>query len=228
MTINRLFLLRLRKDIEMAGIFGLSINQEIYEGDFKEDLFWGTTYERHLGEEKSGLAAFKDNWIIHESRPGLFAPNFKKRMDDFEGTEGIGYCGQENEPFLGDSESGPLCACFSGNIINRLELLKEIKKAGDIVQRGDDIEVMLNLIARGAKKGRGITEGIKEMTKRIEGSYSLLLLTSEGIYAVCCPNYRWPLIIGEKKGAIAVGIESGGFDNLGFRLKRNIEPGEII
>ncbi len=31
----------------MAGLFALSINPEVYKGDFREDLFWGTTYERH-------------------------------------------------------------------------------------------------------------------------------------------------------------------------------------
>lgn len=212
----------------MAGIFALSINPTTYRGVFKEDLFWGTIYERHLSEEQSGLAVIKNNWIIHDSKPGLFEPNFKNRMHEFDGTEGIGYCGQDSEPFLGDSESGPLCACFTGNIINRSKLLAEIKKSGDLVQRGDDVEVMLNLVARGARDGRGIIEVIKEMTKQIEGSFSLLILTRDGIYAVCCPNYRWPLIIGQKEGAIAVGVESGGFDNLGFKLVRDIEPGEIL
>ncbi|GAG64800.1 unnamed protein product, partial [marine sediment metagenome] len=50
----------------------------------------------------------------------------------------------------------------------------------------------------------------------------------DGIYAVCCPNYRWPLVIGQKEGAVAVSAESGGFDNLGFKLVRDIEPGEIL
>jgi len=35
-------------------------------------------------------------------------------------------------------------------------------------------------------------------------------------------------VIGQKKGAVAVGAESGGFDNLGFKLVRDIEPGEIL
>ena len=78
------------RSFEMAGLFGLSIDAETYESDFREDLFWGTNYERHLGEEKSGLAVFEKNWITHESQSGLFAPNFKSRMDEFNGTEEIG------------------------------------------------------------------------------------------------------------------------------------------
>jgi len=212
----------------MAGLFGLSINPETYEGDFKEDLFWGTSYLTHLSEEKSGLAAFKKNWITHDSKPGLFAPNFKNRMADFDGTEAIGYCGQAEEPFLGDSELGPLCACFIGNIINSENLLSKIKKSGGLVERGDEVEVILNLIAQGAINGKGIVKGIKSMTRKIKGAYSLLMLTRDGIYAVCCPNYRWPLVIGQKKGAVVVGAESGGFDNLDFKLVRDIEPGEIL
>jgi len=212
----------------MAGIFGLSVDSENYKGVFREDLFWGTSYVRHLSEERSGLAALVGQWINHNSKPGLFAPNFKNKMNEFDGTEGISYCGQAKEPFLGDSELGPLCACFTGRIANSEELLVEIKSSGGLVERGDEIEVMLNLIARGAKNGNGIVKGIKEMTKKIEGAYSLLLLTRDGIYAVCCPNYRWPLVIGQKEGAVIVSAESGGFDNLGFRLVRDIEPGEIL
>jgi len=212
----------------MAGMFGLSIDPEVYQCDFKEDLFWGTSYVRHLSEERSGLAAFKNNWITHDSSPGLFAPNFKNKMADFDGVEAIGYCGQADEPFLGDSELGPLCACFTGSIINRLELLTKIKKSGGLVERGDEIEVILNLIVQGAINGKGIVEGIKSMTRKIKGAYSLLILTQDGIFAVCCPKYRWPLVIGKKEGAVAVSIESGGFDNLGFKLVRDIEPGEIL
>ena len=213
----------------MAGLFGLSINPEQYQGTFTEDLFWGTFYQRHLGEEDTGLGVLKDDWIVHDSREGLFAPNFRNRMHEFNGTSGIGYCGNAKEPFFSDSAFGAICVAFTGNIINREDLLAELKNLGHLIDRGDDIEVIFSLIVREAVKKGSLVEGIIGMTERIKGSYSLLLLSREqGLYAVCCPEYRWPLIIGKKEGAAVVSVETGGFNNLGLEVVRVIEPGEIV
>jgi len=66
------------------------------------------------------------------------------------------------------------------------------------------------------------------MAERIKGAFALLVLTKEGIYAARCPTGHWPLVIGEKKGAIAVSSEPCGFKNFGFKLVRDLKPGEIV
>lgn len=62
----------------------------------------------------------------------------------------------------------------------------------------------------------------------VRGAFTLLILAKEGIYAVRDPSARWPLVIGEKEGAVVIASESGGFSNLSFRLVRDLKPGEII
>ena len=66
------------------------------------------------------------------------------------------------------------------------------------------------------------------MYAKINGSISLLILTKEGIYAARDKNGVTPLIIGENNGDIAVASETCSFPNLGFSLKKFLEPGEII
>ncbi len=167
----------------------------------------------------------KDKKIKFRPHRGLFRHTFQNNLAGLEGTEGIGYCGHIREPFLVDSKIGELSACFSGNIINRQELVGEFKSFGHIFERGeDDIEIIVKLIA----KGTDIVDGIRTMTKEIKGAYSLLILTKEGIYASRCPTGHWPLVIGEKKGAVVVSSESGGFENFGFKLVRDLKPGEIV
>jgi amidophosphoribosyltransferase len=208
----------------MAGLFALSIDSKLYQENFLEDLFWGTFYQQHRGEEYSGLSTFGEKIKLRTHR-GLFRPAFAKDLKHLEGTEGIGYCGGDEEPVLVDSKLGKLSFCFSGNIRNSSELVEQFKDLGHSFERGgDDIEIIAKLVIQ----GKNIVDGIEKMTKKIDGAYSLLILSSEGIYAARGPTGHWSLVVGEKDGAIAIASESGGFGNLGFKYCRDLEPGEIV
>jgi len=140
------------------------------------------------------------------------------------GTEGIGYCGGVREPHFTESRLGKLACCFSGNVTNLAEQTERFKRFSHIFTRGDDIEVIMNLVAQGSD----IVDGLQKMARDLEGAFSLLVLSAEGIYAARCPSGRWPLVLGAKEGAVAAATESGGFRNLGFERVRDVEPGEIV
>lgn len=212
----------------MAGLFGLSIDHENYENErFKEDLFWGTFYQQHLGEDFCGVAIMDSARVfkIWSGQAGLFRPNFESKKDFWDGYYGIGCCGSASEPLFVDSKLGPFSICFSGNIVNCQELKNDLMRSGQIFGGGTgDIEIISRIIVQ----GENILDGIKRMSQKIKGAYSLLVLTDHGLYAARCPFGYWPLVIGEKKGAIAVSSESGGFNNFGFKLVRDLKPGEIV
>jgi len=220
-------------------MFAISIDPNKYKSDFLSELFWGTFYQQHLEEQYCGLSTYNskrsNEKIRIRTHRGHFRDTFSNDMLGLEGTEGIGYCGHTREPFLEDSRLGEFSACFSGNIINRVDLVERFKSFGHTLARGgDDIEVIVKLIAQ----GNDVIDGIKKMTNEIRGSYVLFLLTEEGIYVVCSPDGRWSLVIGGKEGATIVATESGGFSNLrfagptlfsesGFKIIRDLAPGEI-
>jgi len=209
----------------MAGIFALSVDPEAYQDDFLRDLFLGTFYRQHLGEEYAGFASLKQGRIKIRTHRGRVRATFSNDMLGMEGTEGIGYCGSTREPILIDSKLGEFAACFSGNIINKPELIETFKAFGhSFAWGGEDIEIIVKLVAQGER----MVDGIQRMSSEIKGAHSSLFLASEGIYAVCSPDAHWPLAIGEKKGAIVIASESTGFSNLGFEISRILEPGEII
>jgi len=209
----------------MPGFFGLSVDPKEYRDDFIQDLFWETFYQQHLGEEYAGLATYGGAGIKIRTHRGLFRPTFAEDLAGLEGTEGIGYCGDSREPVLVDSKLGEFAACFSGNLINRENLIEKYKADGhSFAWEGRCIEIIVKLIAQ----GEGLVDGIEWMTSKILGAYSLVLLTPEGIYAACCPTGHWPLVVGEKKGAVAVTTDPSGFYNCGFTSRRDIEPGEIV
>jgi len=211
----------------MPGFFALSINPKTYRGNFLEDLFRGTFYHQHLGEAYGGLSTYnaeREKKIFTRTHRGLFRPNFQEDLAGLEGTEGIGYCGLAREPLEQDSRIGMFSSCLHGNITNRLELIERLMGFGQTFERRDDIEVIVKHIAL----GDGFVDGIKRMAREVEGAYISPILTSEGIYVVRCPNGHWSGVIGEKKGAVAIASESGGFGNLGFKFRRDLEPGEIV
>ncbi len=208
----------------MAGLCALSVNPAVYEGNFAEDLFWTTFYQQHLGEEYCGLAVRKSDKVEVQTRSGLFRPNFSNSLKDFKGSEGIGYCGDVKQPLFACSKLGQLTVCFSGNIINCSELVSEFKSKGSVFGREDDVEIIVHLISQ----GDNIIDGLKIVSQKVRGAYTILVLNEGGIYAVRGQNGHWPLVIGEKTGAVVVASESGGFSNLGFKLVRDLKPGEII
>ncbi len=208
----------------MAGLFAISIDPLNYQDNFIEDLFWGTFYHQHLGEAYAGLSTFANGEFHIRTHRGRFRATFANDLDGLGGSEGIGYCGSVREPYFTESRLGKLSICFSGNVTNLAELVARFKNAGHVFTRGDDIEVITKLVAQGA----GTIDGIRRLTQEIEGAFSLLILTGEGVYAVRCPSGQWPLVLGEKAGAVAAASECGGFSNLGFRRVRDVEPGEVV
>jgi amidophosphoribosyltransferase len=209
----------------MPGFSALSIDSKKYKGDFLNDLYWQTFYQQHLGEDYAGLATLNGGKINIRTHRGLFRPTFGDDMAGLEGVMGIGYCGDSREPILVDSKLGEFAACFSGNIINHDELVKRLKTAGHaFAWGGADIEIITKLIPQ----GEGYIDGIQKMNDAIQGAYSLSILTPDGIYIACDPSGRWPVVIGEKPGAIAATTDPSGFANLGFSYQRDVEPGEIV
>ena len=209
----------------MAGLFGLSIDPKKYKSDFSQELFLGTFYEQHLGEKYGGLAVKNSEDINIQTHKGLFRPMFGSEINEFKGTEGIGYCGSSREPFLVQSQMGKFCGCFSGNIINNSQLTGTFMRSGhNFCREGDDIEIIAKLIAQRSN----LVDGIEHANTMITGAFSALILASEGIYAVRSSSGQWPMVIGEKKGATAVASESISFSNLGFKILRDLKPGEIV
>jgi len=208
----------------MPGLFALSIDPSRYQAEFTKDLFWGTFYHQHLGEAYSGLSTFREGNFQIRTHRGLFRATFTRDLEGMGGTEGIGYCGGVREPHFTESKLGRLSCCFSGNITNLPELTERFKRFSHTFTRGDDIEVMTDLVAQGSD----VVDGLQKMTKDLQGAFCLLILSAEGIYAARCPSGHWPLVLGAKEGAVAAATESGGFRNLGFERVRDVEPGEIV
>lgn len=211
----------------MSGVFGI-----ISRKNCASNLLYGTDYHSHMGTEYGGMAVLGDRFhrSIHDIRKSQFKSKFYEDFKEMEGNAGIGVISDRDaQPLIIGSKFGTFAVVSTGIVENTNELAKELLDSGETFTEmsGGGIN-SVELIAKLITQGNTIIDGIRGVYDRIEGSASILLLTDEGIFAARDRLGRTPLVIGEKDGDYAVATEDCSFLNLGFRIVKYLEPGEII
>ncbi|MDP2972483.1 MAG: amidophosphoribosyltransferase [Deltaproteobacteria bacterium] len=211
----------------MSGIFGIVLKKNC-----ADMLLYGTDYHSHMGTEYGGMAVMGRQFhrSIHDISKSQFKSKFYDDYKTMKGPLGIGVISDRDpQPLIIGSRFGNFAIVVAGLIenVNELgsELLKEGETFGEMSSGGiNSVELIAKLITR----GRTLLEGIEGVYDRIKGSASILLLKKEGIYAARDRLGRTPLVVGEKDGEYAIATETCSFLNLGFRIKKYLNPGEIL
>ena len=204
----------------MCGVFGLVSDKNIVD-----DLFLGTFYLQHRGQEYCGLATYNGKGLKIRTHRGMVRETFTTDLEGLEGHTGIGHTSlKDRQPIKLDSKMGEFIICFEGNVINAEELTIELKKEGHAFYTHSFIEIIAKLIA----KEDTFVSGIEKMAQKIRGSYALLILTKDGLYAARDKRGYRPLILGKRDDTLAVASESCAFNNLGISIIRDVKPGEIV
>ncbi|MFA7272107.1 MAG: amidophosphoribosyltransferase [Candidatus Omnitrophota bacterium] len=211
----------------MSGIFGV-----ISKKDCGEDLFYGTDYHSHLGTQFAGLAVFGQSLQrkIHDIRGSQFKAKFHEDYKKLEGKKGIGVISARDEqPIVINSKFGPFAITTNGYIDNAGKLARELFREGRSFSEVTDGRVNLTeLAAKMIIRGKNIVDGIEKMFLKIEGSCSLMLLNKDGIYAARDRLGLTPLVVGKRGRDWAVTTETSAFLNLGYKIVKHLEPGEIV
>ena len=211
----------------MSGIFGV-----VSQGNCVEDLYYGTDYHSHMGTQFGGLAVWGDELVrkIHDIRGSQFKAKFYEDYKKMEGNIGIGaISARDEQPICINSKFGPFAIVTNGFIDNADELVSQLYKEGQSFSEVTDGTVNLTeLVAKLIIRGKNIIDGIEDMFSKIEGSCSLLLLNKEGVYAARDRFGYTPLVAGQRGRDWALTTETTAFSNLGFKIKKYLQPGEIV
>ena len=211
----------------MSGIFGVAAKESC-----QQDLFYGTDYHSHLGTQFGGLAVWNHELTrkIHDIRGSQFKSKFYEDYKKMHGNRGIGVISATDEqPIVVNSRFGAFAIVVNGFIDNAKELSEQLYKQNQSFSEVTDGKVnTAELVAKLIIQGKDLANGIEKMFAQIKGSCSLLLLTAEGIYAARDRSGYSPLALGEKDDAWAVSTETSAFYNLGYKIKKFIQPGEIV
>ena len=233
------------KPRENCAVFGIACNDITYS--VSKLLYSGLISQQHRGQESTGISILKTGGrIFTYKKKGLVSTVLNdKVLSKLWGNVGIGHNryattgAQEFEspdymqPFHFNNNEIEFSLAFNGTIPNYTEIKQNLEEKGRIFVTNTDTEVIAQLIASVALRTEGWPNILKIVSRSLDGSYSLLILTAEGdIYAIRDPLGFKPLCIGELKTEerhhYIISSESCGIDVLGGKLIRDVEPGEIV
>src|SRR5438477_3159212 len=231
----------------MCGILGVvaktAVNQLLYDG---------LLLLQHRGQDAAGIVTSEHKAFHMHKGPGMVRDVFRTRnMRSLSGGTGIGHCryptagsafnAGEAQPFYVNSPFGIVLG-HNGNLTNS-EVLKQEMFRQDLrhINTNSDSEVLLNVLAHEqelAAKGQKldpetIFTAVANVHRRCRGAYAVVaLIAGYGLLAFRDPYGIRPAVIGYNETDAGteymVASESVALDALGFRILRDIAPGEAI
>jgi amidophosphoribosyltransferase len=217
---------------ESCGIFGVHGHPEA-----AKLCYFGLYALQHRGQESSGIAVAEDDNINNYKAMGLVSDVFDmERLDKLNGACGIGHVRYSTtgssvltnaQPFVVRHHQKSYAVGHNGNLVNAHQLKAELEDSGSIFQSTMDSEIFLHLFVRNLKKG--FEQALLEAATRIEGAYSMVMLTSRGeVIGIRDPHGFRPLCLGKLNGTWVLASETCALDLVQAEFIREIEPGEII
>jgi len=230
---------------EHCAIFGVTSNDIGFS--VSKLLYQGLVALQHRGQESAGISILKTGGKIYTyKKNGLVSKVLQpKILSQFWGNVGIGHnryattgaIGYKStdylQPFHFKNNELEFSLAFNGTIANFNEIKKDMDEMGRVFITDTDTEVMAQLIGSIASGTEDWPEILKITSKLLDGSYSLVVMTSDGdIYAMRDPLGFKPLCLGEIKNSSRnlyfVASESCAIDAVGGNFLRDVKPGEIV
>ena len=231
----------------MCGILGVvahtPVNQLLYDG---------LLLLQHRGQDAAGIVTSEGPVFHMYKGPGLVQNVFRTRnMRDLSGSTGIAHCRYptagsafsdlESQPFYVNAPFG-ITLGHNGNLTNSARLKRELwEQDFRHVNTNSDSEVLLNVLAleleRAAEHHRldpdAIFRAVAGVHRRCRGAYAVVaMIAGYGLVAFRDPFGIRPLCIGHNDALggseYLVASESVAVEALGFRLLRDVEPGEAV
>ncbi len=217
---------------EECGIFG------IWNADAAAAMVaLGLHALQHRGQEAAGITSW-DGAQFHTHRAmGHVAGNFD-RDDVIRRLPGTVACGHVRysttgetalrnvQPLFAELSSGGFAIAHNGNLSNAAKLRRDLVRRGSIFQSTSDTETIIHLVATSAY--RTLLDRFIDALKRVEGAYSLICMTPEGMIACRDPLGIRPLVMGRLGDTLIFSSETVGLDVVGAEFVREVEPGELL
>lgn len=227
------------KPREYCGLCGVAGTETVLE-----HLYLGLHSQQHRGQEAAGFMAVLDGACHLHKDSGLVddvfgsLPEFWKKSKAARAISHVRYstAGGSSvinaQPLMVTMRGQTVGIAHNGTISNAGALRRELSEAGVIFQTTTDTELILHLMSQALAKtngGASLWQALEEALKRVEGAYSLLLLTKDEMVAVRDPYGFRPLAIGDfRDGGHIVASETIAFEVTGAKYLRDVEPGEMV
>ncbi len=229
----------------MCGIAGIVSNENV-----NQELYEALTVLQHRGQDAAGIVTCEGDRFHMRKDSGLVRDVFHTRhMRNLTGAMGIGHVryptagctsSAEAQPFYVNSPYG-IALAHNGNLTNAPELKHDLFVEDQRhINTDSDSEVLLNVFAHELQEigklridAEDVFKAVAGVHRRCRGAYAVVaIVTGFGIIAFRDPFGIRPLVFGERftdHGVdYMVASESVALDVLGFKMVRDILPGETI
>jgi len=217
---------------ECCGVFGVYAPGE----DVARLTFFALFALQHRGQESAGIATTDGKQLQVYARMGLVSQVFTEdSLSQLKGDIAIGHNRYSTrgssrvtnaQPLIVGNGENAIAIAHNGNIVNVEHLYQELSGLGYTFNTSTDTEVIANLILSSPEK-RWVDK-IKYAMHRLQGAYSLTIMTNHTLYGVRDPFGVRPLCLGAINGGWVIASESCALDHIGASFTREIEPGEIV
>jgi amidophosphoribosyltransferase len=231
----------------MCGILGIvarsPVNQLLYDG---------LLLLQHRGQDAAGIVTGEGSSFHMHKGSGQVRDVFRTRnMRSLPGNVGIAHCRYptagsaykvaEAQPFYVNSPFGIVLA-HNGNLTNS-DVLKDEMFRTDLrhINTNSDSEVLVNVLAHELENAsvklrlepQTMFTAVANVHRRVKGAYAVVaMIAGYGVLAFRDPFGIRPLIIGYNETGSGteymVASESVAIDALGFRVLRDVAPGEAV
>ncbi len=214
-----------------CGVFG------VYGHPNAAELtYYGLYALQHRGQESAGIVVSDGRQFRETKGMGLVSQVFKGgALNDLTGHIAVGHTRYSTtgssqlrnaQPLTVDCARGQIAIAHNGNLTNAAALRNELESKGSIFQTTVDSEIILHLMAQpGADRERS---NLVQAIRRIEGAYSLVIMTEKELIGVRDPYGFRPLCLGRIDDAYVLASETCALDLIHAKFVREVEPGEVV
>ena len=214
-----------------CGVFG------IYGHPNAAELtYYGLYALQHRGQESAGIVTSDGKQFRVHKGMGLVSQIFNGEvLHNLVGSIALGHTRYSTtgsshlrnaQPLTVDCVRGQIAIAHNGNLTNASQLREELESKGSIFQTTVDSEIILHLMAQPTLGGH--ENNLIQTVRRIEGAYSLAILTEQELIGVRGPHGFRPLCIGKVGDAYVLASETCALDLIHAKFIRDVEPGEIV
>ncbi|MCI0745561.1 MAG: amidophosphoribosyltransferase [Verrucomicrobia subdivision 3 bacterium] len=214
-----------------CGVFGVFGHPKA-----AELTYYGLYALQHRGQESAGIVSCHDQQFHAWRGMGLVSQVFTANiLRQLPGDMAIGHTRYSTtgsshirnaQPLTVDCARGQIAIAHNGNLTNASELREELEARGSIFQTTVDSEIILHLMAQPSLNGH--ENNLIQTINRIEGAYSLAIMTEQELIGVRDPHGFRPLCIGKLDDGWVLASETCALDLINAKFVREVEPGEIV
>lgn len=223
---------------EECGVFGA---YDMDGQDVASSVYYGLFALQHRGQESCGIAVTdttgKRRFLSRKGLGHVDDVFDEETLSGLKGNLGVGHvrystaggtCVENAQPLVINYVKGALSIAHNGNLVNALELRRELAYTGAIFQTTIDSEVIAYLVARERLNARNAEDAVKRAMKKIKGAYALVVCSPRKMIGARDPFGLKPLCIGKRDNTYFLASENCAIAAVDAEFVRDVLPGEIV